>query len=175
MSCYNECIDYIKSRSDKDLGDITQQGSCSYCLYWNDGPASQGDNTKKECKCDSLFENLTNYGTRYNLDIHNKMKQCLSQNQDTCGKLYTQFTNPPKPYDGPRFGSTNSQEANNVQFMLVDGMWGRLERYQDVPATPRFRDYAQNIPKKEDETPYGYYNLCTGKRASPDFYAEGVL
>ena len=175
MSCYNECIDYIKSRSEKDLGDITQQGSCSYCLYWNDGPASQGDNTKKECKCDSLFENLTNYGTRYNLDIHNKMKQCLSQNQDTCGKLYTPFTNPPKPNDGPRFGSTNSQEANNVQFMLVDGMWGRLERYQDVPATPRFRDYAQNIPKKEDETPYGYYNLCTGKRASPDFYAEGVL
>lgn len=175
MSCYNECIDFIKSGSEKDLGDIRQQGSCSYCLYWNEGPGSQGDNTNKECRCDTLFENLTNFGSTYSLSIHNRMKECLSQNQGTCGKLYTQFTNPQKPYDGPRFGVSNTNQDCSVPFTLVDGMWGRLERYQDVPPRSRFRDYAQNIQKKEDEKPYGYYNMCTGKRASPDFYSEGVL
>ena len=104
--------------------------------------------------------NLTNFGTTYNLNIHNQVKQCLSKNQDTCSKLYKQFTNPEKPYEGPHFG-------------IVGGEWGRLERYQDISQTPRFREYAQNLFK--ESVPYGYYNQCTGKRASPGFSREGVL
>ena len=101
------------------------------------------------------------FGSYYNLNIHNQVKQCLNQNRGTCSNLYTQFTNPPKPYDGPRFG-------------LADGMWGRLERYQDDPPKPRFREYAQDLFKEGDH-PYGYYNACTGKRANPGFSREGVL
>ena len=158
MSCYEECNEFLKSNSKKDLGDIREQTSCSYCLYWNgNGPGAEGDSNKNECKCDDLFENLTNFGTNYNLNIHNQVKQCLYQNQGTCAKLYKQFTSPDKPYDGPRFG-------------LVDGEWGRMERYQEVP---RFREYAQNLFK--ENPPYGYYNQCTGKRASPGFSREGVL
>jgi hypothetical protein len=160
-NCYNECIDFLKSKSEKDLGDITEQGSCSYCLYWDAGPAAERADDKHECKCDSMFENATGFGSYYNLNIHNQVKQCLNQNRGTCSNLYTQFTNPPKPYDGPRFG-------------LVDGMWGRLERYQDVPPKPRFREYAQDLFKEGDH-PYGYYNACTGKRANPGFSREGVL
>lgn len=164
MSCYEECNDFLNSSLEEDLGDIRDQGSCSYCLYWNgNGPGAEGDIKKRECKCDDLFENLTNFGTTYNLNIHNKVKNCLQDNIKSCGKLYKQFTNPDKPYDGPRFG-------------LVDGMWGRLERYQEEPDINRFRDYAQNSFKEKIEThPYGYYNQCTGKRASPGFHSEGVL
>jgi hypothetical protein len=159
MSCYEECNEFLKSNSKKDLGDIREQGSCSYCLYWNgNGPGAEGDSNKDECKCDDLFENLTNFGTKYNLNIHNQVKQCLSQNQATCSKLYKQFTSPDKPYDGPRFG-------------IVGGEWGRMERYEQPP---RFREFAQNL-FKEDSPPYGYYNQCTGKRASPGFSREGVL
>ena len=154
MSCYEECNEFLKSNSKKDLGDIREQTSCSYCLYWNgNGPGAEGDSNKNECKCDDLFENLTNFGTNYNLNIHNQVKQCLYQNQGTCAKLYKQFTTPDKQYDG-----------------LVDGEWGRMERYQEVP---RFREYAQNLFK--ENPPYGYYNQCTGKRASPGFSREGVL
>ena len=56
-------------------------------------------------------------------------------------------------------------------------MWGRLERYnQGQYNINRFRDYAQNSFKEKEEIhPYGYYNQCTGKRASPGFNSEGVL
>ena len=47
MSCYEECNEFLKSKSQKDLGDISQQGSCSYCLYWNgNGPGAEGDSKK---------------------------------------------------------------------------------------------------------------------------------
>ena len=183
MSCYEECNEFLKSNSKKDLGDIREQTSCSYCLYWNgNGPGAEGDSNKNECKCDDLFENLTNFGTNYNLNIHNQVKQCLYQNQGTCAKLYKQFTSPDKPYDGPRFGLVDGEWGTCAKLYkqfttpdkqydgLVDGEWGRMERYQEVP---RFREYAQNLFK--ENPPYGYYNQCTGKRASPGFSREGVL
>ena len=159
MSCYNECNAFLKTKSEKDLGDIKKDGDCAYCLYYNVGPATDGDYTSHDCVCNNLYEQITGNGSQYDLESHNIVKQCLTQNQDTCGKLYKQFTNPDKPYDGPRFA-------------LVEGMWGRLERYEDNLIPKRFRDYGKNS-FKENNYSCGY--TCDGKKASPGFSYEGVL
>ena len=98
-SCYRECKKFFQTGKEEDLGDITKTRTCSYCLYWNVGPGSE--NT--QCQCDGLFMKLTNNGNKYNLDIHNQVKDCLSNNM-YCGKEYIQFTNPPEVNDRPHFG-----------------------------------------------------------------------
>jgi hypothetical protein len=155
MSCPN-CYNFSQSKSQKDLGDITDENSCAGCLYWYAGPGGGAS----ECKCDDMFENITNEGSKFDLNRFNQVKDCLSipDNLKTCGNLYTQFTNPPKPEElGPHFG-------------LVGGYWGNPRREQFSVPEKRFKDLG-----KEDQHPYGYYSPCTGKVASPDFSNDGVL
>jgi len=99
-SCYKECKKFFQTGKEQDLGDITQTGNCAYCLYWDLGP---GGPENSQCGCDSLFSRLTNNGNRYNLKIHNEVKNCLSTTI-YCDKKYIQFTNPPPVDDRPHFG-----------------------------------------------------------------------
>jgi hypothetical protein len=103
MSCSN-CYNFSKSKSPKDLGDITDSNSCAYCLYWYAGPGSDRD-----CNaCDTIFENVSNMGTKFDINGFNTVNNCLNipQNKKDCSHLYTQFNNPPKSEDlPPHFGS----------------------------------------------------------------------
>lgn len=146
MDC-SQCYNFIQNKSQKDLGDITDNKSCAYCLYWNFGPGNRISN----CGCNNMFSDITNNGRTFNLKSYENVKNCLenSENIDCCKDLYTQFTKqkPPEPiiinnkFTGYHNRSKITKIANNY-----------------------------NEPK-----PYGYYSPCTNKNASPSFYKEGVL
>lgn len=144
MNC-PQCYTFNKTKSQKDLGDITDNNSCAYCLYWVAGPG----NRISDCDCDGMFTQITNKGTSFNINSFQKVKNCLEnpENKDCCNDLYKEFTNPAQPpFKGENKFTTVAEE---------------LRRYK-------------YFGKKEIH-PYGYYSPCTNKTASPGFYREGVL
>ena len=103
LSCYNECKSFFKTGKEEDLGNINVDGSCSNCLYWYSGPTSPiAENSP--CPCNAVYRNITNDGTKYNLEIHNTVKKCFSDNIKKCENEYSNFTQPKKIFNPPHFG-----------------------------------------------------------------------
>jgi hypothetical protein len=144
MDC-SQCYNFIQTKSQKDLGDITDNKSCAYCLYWNVGPGNRISN----CNCNNMFMEITNNGRTFNINSYEKVKKCLenTENIECCKDLYTQFTTPSEPI------------TINKKFT---GYHNRSK-------------ITQINNSCNDTKPYGYYLPCTNKVASPGFYKEGVL
>ena len=96
MNCYNECSNFIKNKKPDDLGNITDAGSCAYCLYWKNGPGRPFYNYTR-CECNDLFRKVSNLGTTFDVKSYNEVKNCLN-NAKNCGVQYYTFTNTPVYY-----------------------------------------------------------------------------
>ena len=91
MNCYNECNNFFAHKTQENLGDITKQGSCAYCLYWGQGPA-RADYQYSHCSCNGLMDRITNSGKTLNVTGYEDIKNCLSKGKE-CGVLYSNWTN----------------------------------------------------------------------------------
>ena len=87
---------FIKTKKQDDLGNITAEGSCAYCLYWKNGPGRSFYNYNN-CECNELYKKESNLGTNFDINSYNKVKNCLN-NSKYCGVQYNTFTNTPVYY-----------------------------------------------------------------------------
>lgn len=91
MNCYTQCKSFFNTKSPKDLGNISRQGDCAYCLYWENGPG-RPIYQYSNCQCNGLINDLTKTGTTMDVQSYEKIKDCLSKSKD-CGVMYSNFTN----------------------------------------------------------------------------------
>jgi hypothetical protein len=121
MNCYSQCYNFFKTNSEKDLGNIKNQGDCAYCLYWDNGPGRplyQNSN----CECNKLFVTNSNIGTKFNVNSFNDVKNCL-KNAKKCGVMYSNFTNTPYTFQSPDF---------EIKPCDKDKLWRKKFKYQGV-------------------------------------------
>lgn len=137
MSCSN-CYKFNNTKSSADLGDISDENSCAYCLYWYAGPGTERD----DCPCDDTFEDVSYGGTKFDINSFNTVNSCLKTNQTKCQRLYTQFNNPPMPTNPddvqPHFGSSYQQPKRFRDFGKESYIYGSLDPCTGKDASPGF-------------------------------------
>lgn len=70
--CSRECDMFYKNPSNKTLGDINKEGTCSYCLYWDAETSSP-----KSCACNTYVLQDTKLGSQYNMKDYCDIGRCL--------------------------------------------------------------------------------------------------
>ena len=96
MNCYNQCSNFINKKDSNNLGNITQEGSCAYCLYWTSGPGRSFYNYPA-CECNDLFRRVTNNGMKFDVKSYEQVRDCLKTSKN-CGMQYNTFTNTPNNF-----------------------------------------------------------------------------
>jgi hypothetical protein len=96
MNCYDQCRKFFYTKKPEDLGDITQENTCAYCLYWENGPG-RPIYEYNNCECNQLFTQLSNLGTTFDVESYEKVKKCLKSGKN-CGVMYSNFTNTEDPF-----------------------------------------------------------------------------